>query len=86
MPKIREEDVISVHAEFFTHPETLEKYPISWHVRVKGGARTFESYGERATDFPYPVTKLPKAVQSFLETATAGKPLRNGRKESILYT
>jgi len=66
MAKIKESDIISVTATYYFG--NGKRYPISWSVMAKlpVGRRTFASYGKDPTAYPYPVEKLPKAVQTFI--------------------
>ena len=84
--KIKPENITGVTAKFF-HPDDRAPYPVSWRVNVspRSESRTFESYGKNAMDYEYPIEKLPKAVQEFLETAVAGRPLRNGNTSLVSY-
>ena len=76
MAKIKEADILSVTATYYFSPE-MGRYPISWSVRSKApaGSRTFASYGKDAKSYPYPLEKLPKAVQSFIESSKASRPM-----------
>lgn len=87
MAKIKEENISFIHATFFHNQTTGETYPVRWYIRGKRGeSRVFESYGKNATDYPYPIDKLPKAVQAFLETAVAGAPIKAFPETLVEYT
>lgn len=61
-------------------------YPVSWHIRANPAAksRSFASYGADAEKYEFPVSKLPKAVQSFVANHKVRKTIVNDRL-SCLY-
>ena len=86
MAKLRKEDILGIVVTMYRDPEIRPlPYPVGWKVRVRGGCRTFASYGKEFYKYEYPVSKLPKVVQEYIGNVDLRKCFVNeGKKDFLL--
>lgn len=88
MAKMKEEQVLYVLVYCSKDHATGEEIPFAYHVRCThegGGGRDFESYGKDKESREYPLEKLPKAVQAFIEHNKRSVPILNKDQRTFVY-